>query len=128
LSFTRVHFLLKAGPPSNRYDGGLGGSLILLKCSVESCDAVSICLLTRRLQRHFRLSYPFLLFFRNLSHCCFGQQQDAGNRHGVLKTNANDFGGVDDAGLDQIDVLLTPGIKAFVPRSAADAATARATL
>ena len=41
----------------------------------------------------------------------------AGDRHGVFQRDANDLGGIDDAGLDQIDIFLAPGVEAFVARS-----------
>ena len=45
---------------------------------------------------------------------CLGEQQDARHRHGVLERHAHDLGRVDDAGLDQVDVLVAGGVEAEI--------------
>src|SRR5689334_12256782 len=49
------------------------------------------------------------LLFGHLRHRRLGQQQEARRRHRVLERHTHDLRGIDDAGLDEVDVLLACG-------------------
>jgi len=79
---------------------------------MRSCDVgPATCWLARALHCQFPLGGLLLLGLRQLRHCRLGEQEHAGDRDGVFEREAHHLGGVDDAGLDQIDVLLARGSK-----------------
>src|SRR5207237_10222572 len=54
------------------------------------------------------------LLFRNFRHECFGGEQQARDRGGVLQRAPRDLGWVDDAGLYQIDIFTLGDVVTFV--------------
>src|ERR1019366_810156 len=82
--------------------------------SIPTIAARRLC---QTLHSHLRLKAEFFLGFGNVGHSNLGKQQHTRYRHCILETNAYHLSGIDDAGLDQIDVLLACGIEAIIPLS-----------
>ena len=79
----------------------------------RSIPTIATRRLCQTLHFHLRLKAEFFLGFGDLGHGNLGKQQHTRYRHRVLETNAYHLSGIDDAGLDQIDVLLACGIEAI---------------
>ena len=55
---------------------------------------------------HFRFAWTFLAGLRYFGHRRFGEQQHARDGYCIFERDADDLGRIDDARLDQIDILL----------------------
>jgi hypothetical protein len=64
-----------------------------------------------QLHRHFRFRQTISLRFGDFGHRCFGQEQHTRDGDGVFERGPYDFGRIDNARLDKIDICLTRGVK-----------------